>query len=241
MAVKKKTTKKAAKKPLPKLPRMTVEEFIAATDERHARWEVEHAKTEAAQRKTAAAHAKTEASIDILSVKIRQLTAENQKMSEDIRNLTKNLNDSFGGISMRLGRLTEMLVVPKIRQDMNAQGHNFDDAEVNALIRGVVNGRKEDIAEVDMLLRGHDEAMAVEIKTRLKENHVKDHIDQLQSLREHEEEAEIKGKKLFGALVGIAVDNKARELAKKNGLYVAEIREEEEKLVIDKPEHCRIW
>ncbi|GBU22952.1 hypothetical protein R80B4_02865 [Fibrobacteres bacterium R8-0-B4] len=248
MAVKKsvkKPTKKAAKKTyppakkaVPKLPRMTIEEFTAVMNERHAKLEAEHAKTEAAQRKT-------EASIDRLSETVDKLTKSMHyneiNTSEAIKKLTKNLNDSFGGISMRLGRLTEMLVIPKIRQVMNAQGHNFDDAEVNALIRGVVNGRKEDIAEVDMFLSGPDEAMAVEIKTRLRENHVQDHIDQLQNLREHEEYAEIKGKKLFGALVGITVDDKARALAKKKGLYVAEIREEEEKLLIDKPEQCRIW
>jgi len=109
------------------------------------------------------------------------------------------------------------------------------------LIRGVVNGRKEDIAEVDMFLYGLEEVMAVEIKTRLRESNVMYHIGKLQDLRDHEEEADIKGKKLFGAVVGIVVDEKARELAKKYGLYVVEIREEEEKLKIDKPEQCRIW
>jgi hypothetical protein len=240
MAVKKpakKITKKIskAKKSVPKLKRITAEELAAVLAENHAKTE-------------AAIEAAIEAAVEKMSEGIRQLSIQNQKTAEEnrktaeeVRKTTKSLNESYGRISQRLGNLTELIVVPKIRQDMNAQGHKFDYAEVNALIRGVINGRKEDIAEVDMLLHGPAEAMAVEIKTRLKESHVKDHIEQLQNLRDHEDEADINGKKLFGAVVGIAVDEKAREIAKKNGLYVVEIREEEDKLKIDKPEQCRIW
>ena len=218
----KKITKKMtkAKKTVPKLKRMTAEELADVM---------------------AAAHAKTEAAIDRMSEEIRKLSIQNEKTAEEGRKTTKNLNESYGRISQRLGNLTELIVVPKIRVDMNAQGHNFNSAEVNTLIRGVVNGRKEDIAEVDMLLLGPAEAMAVEIKTRLRDSNVVYHTNKLQDLRDHEEDADIKGKKLFGAVVGIAVDEKARELAKKNGLYVVEILEEEEKLNIDKPEQCRIW
>jgi len=264
----KKLTKNAAKakKTVPKLRKVSVDELASVMAENHAKTEAaiaamakshaeteaaiaamtkSHAETEAAIAAMTESHAKTEATIDRMSEEIRQMSMQlstvSQKTSVEVWKLTKNLNESFGGISQRLGKLTELVVVPKIRFDMNAHGHSFDCAEVNKLIRGVVGGRKEDIAEVDMLLCGSAEAMAVEIKTRLKESLVKDHIDRLQDLREHEEDADIKGKKLFGAVVGIVVDDSARELAKKNGLYVVEIREEEDKLKIDKPEQCRIW
>jgi len=51
----------------------------------------------------------------------------------------------------------------------------------------------------------------------------------------------IVGKKLFGAVVGIIVNSRAQALALKNGLYVVKIREEEEKLDIDKPDSCQTW
>jgi len=54
-------------------------------------------------------------------------------------------------------------------------------------------------------------------------------------------ETGIQGKKLFAAVVGVSVDKNARALAKKNGMYVIEIREEEDKLNIDAPEACRVW
>jgi len=217
----KKTTKKAAKKSYPSAKKTTVPKLRFATIEELANFMAEN-------------HAKTEAAI-------RKLSAENAKTSAEVSRVTKSLDDNFGGISRRLGKLTELVVVPKLRCDMNAQGHHFDRAEVNKLIRGVIGGRKEDIAEVDMLLLGPAEAMAVEIKTRLKGNHVKDHMERLQDLRDQEEDAGVHGKKLFGAMVGVVVDDEARKLAKNNGLYVVEIREEEGKLNIDKPETCRTW
>jgi len=257
MAVKKTTKKIAkAKKTVPKLKRITAEELAAILAENHAKTE-------------AAIETAIEAAVEKMSEGIRQLSIQNQKTAEEVQKTveanrktaeanqktaeevrkmaeenqktTRNLNDGFGGINRRLGKLTELIVIPKLRCDMNAQGHNFDNAEVDMLIRGVVGGRKEDIAEVDMLLTGPAEAMAVEIKTHLRESHIKDHTDRLQTLRDHEEKAEIAGKKLFGAVVGIVVDDKARILAKKSGLYVVEIREEEDKLKIDKPEKCRVW
>jgi len=248
----KKTTKKAAKKTyppakktVPKLRFETLGELANFMAENHAKTEAAIQELSAQNRKTSANvaenHAKTEAAIQNLSAAIESLVAQNAKTSADVDRVMKSLNDSFGGISQRLGKLTELVVVPMLRRDMNAQGHHFDRAEVNKLIRGVIGGRKEDIAEVDMLLLGPAEAMAVEIKTRLKDNHVKDHMERLQDLRDHEEEADVKGKKLFGAIVGVVVDDKARNLAKNNGLYVVEIREEEGKLNIEKPETCRAW
>jgi len=226
----KKTAKKAAKKTYPrkKTPpkprRITLDDLTAVVAETDARMAKSREETDAA-----------------IGAAIGSLVEQGKKMEAAIEKLTKNVDDRFGGISLRLGKLTELVVVPKLRLDMNAQGHSFDHAEVNKLIRGVIGGRKEDIVEVDMLLLGSAEAMAVEIKTRLKDNHVKDHIERLQDLRDHEEEAGVQGKKLFGAMVGVAVDDKARKLAKNNGLYVVEIREEEGKLNIEKPETCRAW
>jgi len=225
MAVKK-TTKKAAKKTYPKKisppkpRRMTIDALATVVADTEARMAKSREETEKA---------------------LRELSAENAKTAAEVRRVTANLENTYGGVSRRLGALTELIVVPKLRHNMNAQGHNFDRAEPDTLIRGVIGGRKEDIAQVDMLLYGPTEAMAVEIKSRLKESSVREHLGRLQSLRYHEEEAGIKGKKLFGAVAGVAIDEFARKVAKENGLYIVEIHEEEGKLDIEKPETCRTW
>jgi len=253
MATAKKTSKKTAKKnypskKLPKLKSMTLEEFMAVTAENHAKMATNHAKTEAAiaenNAKMAENHAKTEAAIDRLSAENRETAKVLQETLRSVDRMSDKvdmLSDNLGYVNNRIGRIVELVVAPKIRLDINAQGHNFDHLKANKMVRGNVDGRTETIAEVDVLLSSPTEVMAIEIKTRLKESHVNDHLDRLQDLRKYEEEAEIMGKKLFGAVGGVVVDYRARELAKKNGLYVFEIREEENKLKIEKPESCRTW
>jgi hypothetical protein len=230
MAVKKKTTKKAAKrsssvkKTVPKLKKISVEELLAVMAETDARMAKSREEADKA---------------------FKEMCEANQKSHEEtdkaLQRLTENLENTYGGVSRRLGTLTELVVVPKLRHNMNEQGHHFDRAEPDTLIRGIIDGRKEDIAQVDMFLYGPTEAMAVEIKSRLKESAVRVHLGRLKDLRDYEEEAGIKGKKLFGAVVGVAIDEFARKVARENGLYIVKIHEEEGKLDVEKPEMCRTW
>jgi hypothetical protein len=269
MAVKK-TTKKAAKKTytpakkttVPKLRFATLEELAVFMAKNHAKTEAAIRGLSAENRKTSATvaenHAKTEAAIRELSI-VNQKTSETlqetlrsvDKLSDNVDKLSDNvdkmsdnvdkLSENIGGVNNRLGTIMELIVVPKLRHNMNTQGHNFDLSEPDKRIRGVIAGRKEDITQIDLLLRGPTEALAVEVKTRLRELHVREHLERLQDLRDREDEAGIKDKKLFGAVVGVAIDDTARKVAKENGLYIVKIHEEEGKLDIEKPETCRTW
>ncbi|MDR2591591.1 MAG: hypothetical protein LBC59_02145 [Chitinispirillales bacterium] len=239
----KKAPKKVAKKTYskkktpPKPRRITLDEFVAVTAENHA-------KTEVAIQGLSENHAKTEAAI-------RELSIVNKKTSETLQETLRSvdrmsdrvdrLSENIGGVNNRLGTIMELIVVPKLRHNMNAQGHNFDISEPDRRIRGVIAGRKEDITQVDLLLRGPTEALAVEVKTRLRELHVREHLERLQDLRDREDEAGIKDRKLFGAVVGVAIDDTAKKIARENGLYIVKIHEEEGKLDIEKPETCRTW
>jgi hypothetical protein len=269
MQVKKKAAKKtykssAKKKTVPELKRVTMDELKAIVAETSRTMAENHAKTEAkmeaaraetevalkaAFEKWEVAHAKTEAAIDRLSVEnektlvsVKEASVRSEKAIARIDAALDRMEDNFGGISKRLGDLAEIIVVPKIKIDINKLGgHNFQDTVADKTVVAVVDGIKGPIAEVDMLLFGDGEAMAVEIKSHLKKTKVDDHLRRLQKLRTYENEAGIAGKKLFGAVVGVIVDDEARKHALKNGLYVIEIREEEDKLDIDKPDACRTW
>ncbi len=82
------------------------------------------------------------------------------------------------------------------------------DKKVSALVAG----GKNTIGEIDMFLFSDTdaEAMAVEIKAQLNTNHVKERLERLQKFRDYEEEAEIKGKKLFGAMAAIYIDPRVK-------------------------------
>jgi len=238
MAVKttKKTVKAAKKRtPAPKRARMTLEEFIAASETADKRRDASLSRLEATLAATIAAmaaeHAKTEASF-------ARMEASIEKMSKKVEETNHNL----GGLNNRIGGLVELIVIPKIRLDMNkAGGYSFTEATPDKLVPIVVNGQKQYAAQVDMFLSCDNEAMAVEVKAHLKRSDITEHVNRLQKLRTYEKEAGVVGKKLFAAAVGATVDDDARKFAKKNGMYVIEIREEEEKLIIDPPEKCKVW
>jgi len=267
----KKTYKSSAKKKtVPELKNVTMDELkaiVAETSktmaENHAKMEANHAKTEAAMAKShakmeaayakwAESHAKTEASIQELSAENRLLSAENRLLSAENRLLSaevretsaavRELNDTVGGMGGHLGEVIEFIVVPKIRPAINALGnHTFKEIVSKKIVSTVINDRKRKLTEMDVFLYSGTEAMAVEIKTCLQITDVDKHLERLQKLRDHEADAEIKGKTLFGAVVGAIVHDPIRAYALKKGLYVIEIREEENKLDIDKPDKCRTW
>jgi hypothetical protein len=190
-------------------------------------------KTKITLEELVALHAKTEAVLQELSADVRKTTTA-------VRELSKNM----GGLNNSFGFLVEVVVIPKMRTDINAIGkHTFNRVLVDKKISALVAGEKNTIGEIDMFLFSDTdaEAMAVEIKAQLNTSHVEERLKRLQKFRDYEEEAEIKGKKLFGAMAGIYIDPRAKALALENGLYVVEIREEEDKLDIEKPETCRTW
>jgi len=240
MQVKKKAAKKtysAAKKGFPKT-KITLEDLVALQAKTEAAFKAAYETWAVAHAKTEDAHAKTEAAIQELSAENRMLAAEVRKTSIAVHQLTQNM----GGLNNSFGTLVEVVLIPKIRPAINTLGdHSFKEITARKIVETVINDRKRKLTEVDVLLYSDTEAMAVEVKTCLQTSDVDKHLERLQKLRDHEADAEINGKTLFGAVVGAIVHDPIRAYALKKGLYVIEIREEEDKLDIDKPDTCRKW
>jgi hypothetical protein len=154
-----------------------------------------------------------------------------------------DLNSRYGGLSRGFGQLVEFLVIPKIRPEMNRHGHKFSRTVANKVFRFIPDDpvRKIVVTEVDMFMYNGTEAMAVEIKTSLSVQDMEEHIRQLRLLRKHESSTEIQGKKLYGAVVGVFVDDRARRFAKRKGLYLLEIIEEENRMATTAPPNPHIW
>lgn len=200
---------------------------------------------------------RTDSAIQRMSDRIEQLSIEGgklqQKMDKNLEDLEKNIakahedivlvNANYGGLGRGLGQLVELIVVPKIRLDINKFGHDFKRTRANKTFRfnRRAPGRRETTIEVDLLLYNGTETMAVEIKTSLSVQDVEKHINHLKTLRKYEEETDLLGKKLYGAMVGVFVDYHARKLAMKNGLYILEILEEENRMKTSAPKRPRAW
>jgi len=174
---------------------------------------------------------------------LRELSAANQKSREETDNALRELSRTLGHVGKDIGELTEFIVIPKIRLAMNAIGkHTFDSIQTDRIFKKIDNlGEKKTLTEVDALLYGNTEVMAVETKTHPAIRDIKHHIERLEILRQHEDLVGISGKKLFGAVVGAIIDKEVKDFALERGLYVVKIREEEEKLDIAEPETRRTW
>lgn len=224
----KKTTKKVAKKTYPKKKtppksrRITLEDLAAVVADTEARMAKAREETERALREMSA-----------------EIIAEYKQTSALVREISKNI----GSVGKDLGDLMEFIVIPKIRLAMNASGkHSFDNIQTDRMYKKIDElGEKKTITEVDILLFGKTEVMAVETKARPMVRDVKKHLERLNILRQNERLVGITDKTLFGAIVGAVVDDDVRKIALEGGLYVVKIREEEDKLEVEEPETCRTF
>jgi hypothetical protein len=160
-----------------------------------------------------------------------------KETAADLKRMLKEQQKESGGLGHKLGQLTELVVVPGIRPKMNALGHNFRYISANRKIKA--NGKV--VAEIDAFLHNGVEAMAAEVKTTLTPEDVAKHVTRLKTLRKYESVAGIQNKALYGAVVGLVVENHARKLALKEGLYVVEIMDCPESLEVECPERRRRW
>jgi len=177
---------------------------------------------------------------------LQRLTDNVNLLTDKVKTLTDNVefvNAAYGGIGRGFGELVELIVIPKIRLEMNRHEHDFKRSKANKKFRfsGEAPGRKDVVTEVDMFLYNGTETMAIEIKTSLSVQDVEKHIKQLKTLRKYEAETDLQGKKLYGAMVGVYVDYHARKFALKNGLYILEIIEEENRMKTAAPERPRSY
>jgi hypothetical protein len=172
---------------------------------------------------------------------IQRMTERIEVLSEEIGVYTKTVREDLSRVGNKLGYVMEIIIAPGIRHEINSLGYNFEKAMSNMVVVGAPDGKRREIAEIDMFLYDDTEAMAVEIKTTLTVKQVIGHLGQLYTLRRFEEFAEIQNKKLFGAVAGVYIDDDARDYALEHGLYVLKIQEEEKRLTAVKPAQPQVW
>jgi hypothetical protein len=146
--------------------------------------------------------------------------------------LSDEINKWVGSFGNRTGEIVELILVPGIKPEVNKYGHNFEGMITR---RYFSRESKRRYAEVDLLLESTNEALAVEVKTRLTKDDVEYHVKRLKLLRENESERSLKGKTLYGAVAGLDIDDDARDKALNLGMYVVEMIEETEHVNVIRP------
>jgi HAMP domain-containing protein len=165
----------------------------------------------------------------------RKELAETHKETE---RLMQRLEKNMGGLNNSIGEIVEMIVIPGVKEKMNAFRHTFTMASSG---KEYSDTDGSTLTEVDLLLENCDEVMVVEVKTQVSKKWVERHLKRLEILRKKERITGMTGKTMYAAVAGIGFDEEARELAAKSGMYLIDINEDTEKIDVKAPDEVGTW
>jgi hypothetical protein len=149
---------------------------------------------------------------------IKEMAEETtRKMKETARQM-KETDQKIGELGNRFGELVEHLVTPNIMEKFKALNYTFTEAGPDHVF---VSPAGAFLAEVDVWLENGECALAVEVKSKLRTEHVKAHIKRMRVLRAYLDERN-DSRKLLGAMAGAVVPSKVRNHVLRNGFYLIE-------------------
>ncbi|MEI6142244.1 MAG: hypothetical protein WCP85_23425 [Mariniphaga sp.] len=161
---------------------------------------------------------------DILELLDRQSREFHSRLLESEKSLEKNMEKSRREFDKRLGELAGTwgkfvaeMVKPKIIELFKEKG-----IEIRAALQNVMGFKgNERYYEIDLLLINSEVAVAVEIKSSLGVDDVKEHLDRLEKIQKVQpERVNLGGVTLYGAVAGMIIENDADRYAYKKGLFV---------------------
>jgi hypothetical protein len=154
------------------------------------------------------------------------LQETDRMMKENERQRKENeaaLNKKLGEYINLFGEVTEYTMAPTLREKFIELGFTFPKAERNVSVRDKVNNL---FFEIDVMLENGDNAMLVEIKTKLTIERINYHIDRLEKMRKYADlrgDSGLKsGRTFLGAVAGVVVTDKERNYALEQGFYLIE-------------------
>ncbi|MDR1468961.1 MAG: hypothetical protein LBT00_06675 [Spirochaetaceae bacterium] len=168
-------------------------------------------------------------------------TKENSKewdaRRKEIDYIQKENSRMIGNLGGRMGDLVEHLVIPNILEKFNKRGYAFGRAGRHVRYHGPDGNY---LAEVDILLENGDTVLAVEVKTVLTAQDVKDHVKRMQKLRLYADERKDQ-RKLLGAVTGAIASPQVKDFALKNGFFVLEQTGDTMRINVPDDFSPRVW
>ena len=130
----------------------------------------------------------------------------------------KEMDKKFGEFNNRFGEIVEHMVAPNLLIKFMDYGYVFLQANNNTKFSDFVN---DIFFEVDIMLENGDKAVLVEVKTKLTNAYINDHIKRLEKMRKY---ADLHGDKrtFLGAAAGVVMRANTKEYALSKGLFVIE-------------------
>ena len=143
----------------------------------------------------------------------------------------KELANLFTG---QWGKLIEALVEPSSIRLFQERG-----IAVEGVARHLEKQKGDKGIEIDLLLSNDHEVVLVEVKTTVKIEHIKEHLERLDKFKYFF--PEYKEFKVYGAIAGLRYEEDSDRFAYKKGLFVLKCQDGVIKIVNDKNFRPRVW
>lgn len=130
----------------------------------------------------------------------------------------KETDRKISKLGGRIGELVENLVASNLLQKFNDRGFLFTKTSTNVQI---TNPDRTFQAEIDILLENGTTALAVEVKSKVTPEDVKEHLDRMEKLRRHADEHGDR-RKFLGAVAGGIIPANVKFFAIEKGFFVIE-------------------
>jgi hypothetical protein len=165
--------------------------------------------------------------------KTRKETERTLKKAQDeawaaIRETQKNI----GGLGNTLGSIVEHILTPGLPKKFRKLGYSFNRIATYKFAEGVW-------AQIDGMLENGEQAVAVEVKTTLRQPDIDEHISRMEKIRKHADEHGDK-RQFMGAIAATITDEASRNYALKKGLFVIEPSGDDVKVIKPSGE-VKVW
>jgi hypothetical protein len=147
----------------------------------------------------------------------RQMEENAESQKETARQM-KEYDRRFGDLTRRFGEVVEYMIAPNLREKFRELGYDFPKANLDTDVSDHTNNIH---LEIDVMLENGDKALLVEIKTKLTTEHIQDHIERLEKMRNY---ADLRGDKrsFLGAVAGVVMTSNVKDYALRQGFFVIE-------------------
>jgi hypothetical protein len=163
---------------------------------------------------------------------LHELQKQTQKSQDEAWKAIRETQKNIGGLNNTLGSIVEHLLTPGLPQKFKKMGYSFNRIATYKFAEGVY-------AQIDGMLENGEQAIAVEVKTTLRQADIDDHLVRMEKIRKYADAHNDK-RQFMGAVAATIADGSSREYALKNGLFVIEPSGDDVK--VTKPEgEVRVW
>jgi len=127
------------------------------------------------------------------------------------------------------------MLIPSLVEKFRKLGFTF---EITNRHRKIASDEHNIHTEIDAFLENGSQAMAVEVKTKLRRDEVDYHVERMEKIRKHADLHNDK-RQFLGAIAATIVDEDTRRYALKQGFYIIEPSGEDVKIA--EPVSAKVW